>query len=95
VVVRANAYGIIYGRDLGLISRRVTTPHEALIVFNNSFLGERRGAADGSIAAPPAPRPAAQVASNCSLGRFLLADMMASDQPRWAKVVKDAGISPE
>jgi tripartite-type tricarboxylate transporter receptor subunit TctC len=24
-----------------------------------------------------------------------LADMMASDQPRWAKVVKDAGISPE
>jgi tripartite-type tricarboxylate transporter receptor subunit TctC len=24
-----------------------------------------------------------------------LAEMMASDQPRWAKVVKDAGISPE
>jgi tripartite-type tricarboxylate transporter receptor subunit TctC len=24
-----------------------------------------------------------------------LGDMMASDQPRWAKVVKDAGISPE
>ena len=24
-----------------------------------------------------------------------LADMMASDQPRWSKVVKDAGISPE
>ena len=24
-----------------------------------------------------------------------LAEMMASDQPRWAKVVKDAGIAPE
>ena len=24
-----------------------------------------------------------------------LGDMMASDQPRWAKVVKDAGIAPE
>jgi hypothetical protein len=24
-----------------------------------------------------------------------LADMMANDQPRWAKVVKDSGIAPE